>query len=281
MMRDRPVVSSRSMPDARRTKPALAPHWTREFKVVTTLLAGASFAQPLLAVAAPVAHSSNSGTSSQVVMMIGGMTNGDVETPHAANVRAPSRTLNADLLHHDPDKLSLVFQPGRSESGATGESSTSVSARVLALAPVVSDVARAARIDDALLMAVIDVESGGNPFAVSPKGATGLMQLMPETGARNGALNLFDPRQNIAAGARYLAQLIQQFGDLQLALAAYNAGEGAVQKYGGQIPPYAETLDYVPRVLQRYWHYRNAVAPVGGVRSEPTGDGFLTVRQRG
>ena len=153
----------------------------------------------------------------------------------------------------------------------------------MSLAPMIDEAARTADIDSALLMAVIDVESGGNPQAVSPKGATGLMQLMPDTGARQGAFNLFDPRQNIAAGARYLRQLMRQFGNLQLALAAYNAGEGAVQKYGGQIPPYAETMSYVPRVMGRYLHYRNAVSSTGGTNysdgaTEAVHGHFLLVR---
>jgi soluble lytic murein transglycosylase-like protein len=135
----------------------------------------------------------------------------------------------------------------------------------MALSPMIDEAAHVTDLDSALLMAVIDVESGGNPQAVSPKGATGLMQLMPRTGERHGAFNLFDPRQNVAAGARYLKQLIGQFGELPLALAAYNAGEGAVQKYGGQIPPYAETMSYVPKVIARYAWYREAMSSKGAV----------------
>jgi soluble lytic murein transglycosylase-like protein len=97
---------------------------------------------------------------------------------------------------------------------------------------------------------VITVESGYNPRAVSRKGAKGLMQLMPSTAQRFGAMNLFDPQQNVRAGARYLKWLLQYFdGDLKLALAAYTAGEGAVMRYGRRIPPFPETIDYVPRVL--------------------------------
>jgi soluble lytic murein transglycosylase-like protein len=109
------------------------------------------------------------------------------------------------------------------------------------------------------------------------------MQLMPDTGSRQGASNLFDPRQNIAAGARYLSQLMRQFGDLQLALAAYNAGEGAVQKYGGQIPPYAETMSYVPKVIGRYMHYRNTTSSMSDIPTTTSNDAvrgrFLLVRQ--
>lgn len=219
-----------------------------------------------------------------VVMMIGGMKDADEDKLHSQ-----TRELLAPAKHASPSddgsRLSTVMEPGRSLPDLSIASSSSTAFRVTALAPMVDEIARTAGVDSALLMAVIDVESGGNPQAVSPKGATGLMQLMPDTGARQGASNLFDPRQNIAAGARYLRQLMQQFGDLQLALAAYNAGEGAVQKYGGQIPPYAETLNYVPRVMGRYLHYRNAVGSSNGVVSSPgtdTAQGrFLLVRQNG
>ncbi|MBL8535049.1 MAG: transglycosylase SLT domain-containing protein [Betaproteobacteria bacterium] len=115
-------------------------------------------------------------------------------------------------------------------------------------------------VEAALIHAVISAESGYNPLARSVKGAKGLMQLIPETGARYGATNLLDPKQNIDAGTRYLKDLIAMFGnDLRLAIAAYNAGEGAVMKYG-TIPPYAETRLYVPKVLAYYKRYRDAAA---------------------
>ena len=104
-----------------------------------------------------------------------------------------------------------------------------------------------------LLRAVIVVESGFNSRAVSPKGAMGLMQLMPKTAKRYGASNPFDPAQNIHAGARYLAELITRYDrDLELVLAAYNAGEDAVERSGRRIPAFKETVRYVPRVLRVY-----------------------------
>ncbi len=109
------------------------------------------------------------------------------------------------------------------------------------------------KVDAGLIKAVISVESGYNPLARSPKGATGLMQLMPETARRYGVKDIRDPRENIHGGARYLRDLMVMFGnDIHLVLAAYNAGEEAVMKYGRKIPPFAETVAYVPKVLSRY-----------------------------
>ena len=120
-------------------------------------------------------------------------------------------------------------------------------------ASIVAQAARDYRLDEALLHAVISTESGYEPRAVSPKGAIGLMQVMPATGKRFGVANLNDPAQNVAAGARYLSLLLRQFdNDLQLVLAAYNAGENAVLRHGRRIPPYRETRQYVPRVLALY-----------------------------
>jgi soluble lytic murein transglycosylase len=107
-------------------------------------------------------------------------------------------------------------------------------------------------VDHRLVEAVIVVESGGNPRAVSPKGATGLMQLMPQRAAQLGVRNAFDPYQNLDGGIRHLRDLLERFdGDVALALAAYNAGEEAVRSYRG-IPPYRETQHYVRRIRALY-----------------------------
>ncbi|TDA47464.1 lytic transglycosylase domain-containing protein [Burkholderia pyrrocinia] len=137
-------------------------------------------------------------------------------------------------------------------------------ARVMALAPIVDEAAQKSMVDGALLMAVIHVESGGNPLAVSRKGATGLMQLMPDTGAEMGALDLFDQRQNVIAGARFLGNMMRRYGSVDLALAAYNAGPGAVDRHGYRIPPFKETQDYVVKVNQQYDHYRHMRATEPG-----------------
>jgi soluble lytic murein transglycosylase-like protein len=118
---------------------------------------------------------------------------------------------------------------------------------------IIEKAATSASVEPNLLRAVIVVESGFNSRAVSKRGAVGLMQLMPATAARFGVSNAFDPRQNVHGGAHYLKFLIDRFGqDLKLALAAYNAGEDAVDRSGGRIPPFTETMAYVPRVLKIY-----------------------------
>ena len=129
-------------------------------------------------------------------------------------------------------------------------------------------------IDYELLQALIATESGFDAQAVSPKGALGLMQLMPATAQRYGVQadkrgslekKLFDPRINIATGSRYLSDLIAMFpGNIELALAAYNAGEGAVQRAGNKIPNYPETQNYVKTVLQLYAYLKPAAAAGGG-----------------
>lgn len=108
-------------------------------------------------------------------------------------------------------------------------------------------------IDPVLLYAIMHQESTFKRRAISPKGARGLMQLMPGTAARYGVTNIFDPRQNVEGGARYLRFLLDTFeGSVELALAGYNAGEGAVMKYGYRVPPYSETQEYVRRIGTRY-----------------------------
>jgi soluble lytic murein transglycosylase-like protein len=118
---------------------------------------------------------------------------------------------------------------------------------------IIEHAAVSAAVEANLLRAVIVVESGFNCRAVSKRGAVGLMQLMPATASRFGVRDPYDAQQNVHGGARYLKFLMDRFGhDIRLALAAYNAGEEAVVRNGGQIPPYSETMAYVPRVLKIY-----------------------------
>lgn len=124
-------------------------------------------------------------------------------------------------------------------------------------AAYIAQEARATHVDPALVRAIMTAESGNNPYAVSPKGALGLMQLLPATARRFGVSQLFDPAENIKAGVKYLSYLLKLFhNDVALAVAAYNAGENAVIKYGNHVPPYKETLQYVPKVLKLYNSFR-------------------------
>jgi Zn-finger nucleic acid-binding protein len=125
-------------------------------------------------------------------------------------------------------------------------------------------------VDPYLIFCVMEQESHFNARALSPKGARGLMQLMPGTSARLGVKRPSDPAQNIAGGTRYLKQLIEQFdGRIDLVLASYNAGEGAVMKFGRRVPPYRETREYVKRISYRY----HGSKPVQPARSETTNVG--------
>jgi Transglycosylase SLT domain/Domain of unknown function (DUF4124) len=137
--------------------------------------------------------------------------------------------------------------------------------------PDVNRIAAQHRLDPALMHAVISAESSYNPWAVSPKGAMGLMQLMPGTAERFGVSNPYDPIANMSGGARYLRWLLDRFNDPRLAVAAYNAGEGAVQKYGNQIPPYQETQTYVVRVFDYYQKYRTGGAYATGYPAAASG----------
>lgn len=124
-----------------------------------------------------------------------------------------------------------------------------------------------AGVEPDLVHALIEVESAYRPHAVSPKGAVGLMQLLPETAQRYGVSNLTSVPDNLRAGTRHLRTLLDIFGErLDLVLAAYNAGEGAVRKYKNTIPPYRETRDYVPAVLKRY--RKPEIQPVEAKRPE-------------
>jgi hypothetical protein len=115
-------------------------------------------------------------------------------------------------------------------------------------------------VDPVLLYAIMHQESTFKQGAISPKGARGLMQLMPPTARRFGVTNIFNPRQNIEGGARYMRFLLDLFKDVNLALAGYNAGEGAVMKYGYRVPPYRETQEYVRRISKRYGLIRDPLA---------------------
>ncbi len=127
--------------------------------------------------------------------------------------------------------------------------------------PIIDEQAAAEGVSADLVRAVIQVESAFNPLALSPKGAMGLMQLMPATASELGVVNPFDPAQNIGGGVRYLKRLLARYDDkVELALAAYNAGPGAVDRYGQQVPPYRETRDYVKKITKQ--HVPTGATPV-------------------
>ena len=165
------------------------------------------------------------------------------------------------LFGHDDLSALLAQQPRRFELFGTLHERRQ-SRRLLATIPygtLIAEAAQQYRLDGLLLAAVVEAESGYDPRAVSPRGALGLMQLMPATAAHYGATEPADPRANVRAGARYLRDLLRRFDDdLELALAAYNAGPGNVTRYGG-VPPFRETTRYVERVLRIYLRLHHEV----------------------
>jgi soluble lytic murein transglycosylase-like protein len=124
---------------------------------------------------------------------------------------------------------------------------------------LISQAANKYQLEVAFLHAVITAESAYQRYAVSSAGAQGLMQLMPVTAKRFGVDDAFDPKQSINAGALYLNKLLKEFKTKELALAAYNSGEGTVRRYNSQIPPYPETQKYVKKVLEFYQHYKESL----------------------
>jgi soluble lytic murein transglycosylase-like protein len=166
--------------------------------------------------------------------------------------------VDADGLKHftdrpDDNRYRLLVLPPNARTESGERYSPALLAKAAQYDSIIENAASAASIEPNLLRAVIVVESGFNSRALSQRGAVGLMQLMPATGSRFGVANLYDPRENIRGGASYLKFLMNRFGqDVRLVLAAYNAGEDAVVRNGGRIPPYQETMAYVPKVLKVY-----------------------------
>ena len=147
----------------------------------------------------------------------------------------------------------LPVVPGRTDSAIA----SAANGRRLALEPLIVRVAERHSVDSALVRAIIEVESNFNPHAMSLKGAVGPMQLMFHTAQRYGVTDRRDPSKNLEAGVAYLKDLLTRYGgNIPLALAAYNAGEGAVQRHRNGIPRYRETMLYVPQVLAAHARYR-------------------------
>lgn len=154
------------------------------------------------------------------------------------------------LPEASPFRLEIQRSEYRIVSGASSPKVKSGAAE--GLSPMIERHAAARGLDPALVHAVIKTESAYRPEAVSPKGAVGLMQVMPATGRRFGVSDLDRPESNLKAGTTYLRHLLDRFDNVSLALAAYNAGEGAVRRFGNAIPPYPETRGYVQEVLRSY-----------------------------
>ncbi len=132
------------------------------------------------------------------------------------------------------------------------ESARRALVRTLPFGDLIQSAAKRHRIDSLLLASIMEAESGFNPYAISPQGALGLMQVMPATASPHSVEDLLEPAVNIEVGTRYFVRLLNEFdGDVTLALASYNAGPGMVRRYGG-LPPFPETRHYVGRVLTRY-----------------------------
>ncbi len=180
--------------------------------------------------------------------------------PAAADVYAYRDAAGIEHYTNEPglEGYTLIVAVLKEEGRDNRAEAQPLPAAVSQYAPHVEAAAAEFDIDRALVHAVITAESGYNPSAVSRAGALGLMQLMPQTAKRYAVADAFDPIQNIRGGTRYLRDLLDQFdNNLELAVAAYNAGESAVLRYGGRIPPYRETRAYVPKVLRLYSKYRS------------------------
>jgi soluble lytic murein transglycosylase-like protein len=191
----------------------------------------------------------------QIALAAGAACTAAASPAHASPIYGfvePDGTLRLTDIPDDP-RYRLLLAEHEGTARAVGAKLLPMTSR-----PFHAEIAAAARrhgLEPALVHAVISAESAYRAQAVSHKGARGLMQVMPATGARYGfdAAALAEPASNIAAGSRYLADLVAMFaGDLRLALAAYNAGEHAVLRHGRRIPPFPETEAYVPRVLKVY-----------------------------
>jgi soluble lytic murein transglycosylase-like protein len=188
--------------------------------------------------------------------------------------------VDADGVKHftdmpDNNRYRLLVLSPRDLTESGEHYNANLLARAAQYDSIIEGAAAGAALEPNLLRAVIVVESGFNSRALSKRGAVGLMQVMPATASRFGVSDVYDPRQNVHAGASYLAFLMQKFGhNMQLVLAAYNAGEDAVTRSGGRIPPFAETMAYVPKVLRIY----RALAEQPLSRGVRTGTTPLTAR---
>ncbi|MGH2347673.1 MAG: peptidoglycan DD-metalloendopeptidase family protein, partial [Chloroflexota bacterium] len=191
------------------------------------------------------------GTGTQLPQALGG---GGLPTSSIASPTALSGGIPLGLVLMPTNSLPA----GNTNASALSGGTAAVTSGPLAdpsIGSLITQAAQAAGLPSALVAAVVQTESGGNAQAVSPAGAKGLMQLMDGTATQFGVTNPFDPQQNLSAGTQYLSSLLRKYqGNEQLAVAAYNAGPSAVDRYGG-IPPYPETQQYVQKVLSLQQQY--------------------------
>lgn len=179
-----------------------------------------------------------------------------VDTVHAQSVHVYKNARGWTLISDRPRQLAGYTLVRRHPTVERVRSALPLRARRSRFDAVIERISRLHDVDTALVKAVVHAESAFVPDAVSHKGAVGLMQLMPSTAAAHGVSDRTDPEQNLAAGTRHLKTLLERYGDIRLALAAYNAGDDAVRRHGG-IPPFAETESYVRRVLELRGLYKD------------------------
>ncbi len=176
-----------------------------------------------------------------------------IETPATKRTKAGSHHSLGSSMNSVSHPRTSDFNISNSLGGYTTGNST--------IDSLIVESGRRNSVDPLLLYSIMHQESTFKPKAMSHKGARGLMQLMPGTAARFGVTSIWDPKQNIEGGTRYMRWLLNKFeGNVNLALAGYNAGEGAVMKYGNRIPPYSETQEYVRRISKRYALIRDPYA---------------------
>jgi hypothetical protein len=180
-----------------------------------------------------------------------------IQTPRIDPPKTPKRLTTSRNFKYTPQPGALVHRTSMATNPSLGGFTTGNSD----VDSFIVESGKRNSVDPLLLYSIMHQESSFKPRAMSYKGARGLMQLMPPTAARFGVSNIWDPRQNIEGGARYMKFLLELFsGDVTLALAGYNAGEGAVMKFGYQVPPYSETQEYVRRIGRRYSMIRDPQA---------------------
>lgn len=193
------------------------------------------------------------------------LTNEDQERARAEELNKLKASETAATQKGSPIKIPAILAGHHISSGNP------------AIDALVQEAASLNGLDPCLILSLMRAESSFNRNAVSVKGASGLMQLMPETATRFGVKNIFDPRENVLGGTKYLRWLLDRFnGDVRLALAGYNAGEGAVEFYGYRIPPFLETQNYVRTIYTRY-----STIHLGAVPAAPAVEATKPAEQSG